>query len=403
MGTKIGVCTNVGKCDLAKQEIYLPKSAGDNLACHACHRPLYIIEKNNHLSYIIGIAVVAAIGLGGYFYMHGASSSAGAQSGVVQTEDSGDDYSRIIQRRKLLVAVQEDGKPFFFSKNGVYGGFNYDFLQLLLKQPVWARKGDVSLVISKKTESYPEVPLALLDKDRQGNYEADIAIDGLTFLDNEGAKGVVYSDPYIEDFGYCVITMPNKVVDSVEQLAGKRVGVLAGDSDAFDAVKRKIKGAKIIELSEKPINGERIWIKHFLSTNHVDAVVYDYPFAVAEIEGRGLKIAIAKIPGKELQYKIGLRDGNPKLKEALNESIKAVKNLPEYAELLRKYFRTQNAVSAKIAEGARVHVVASGDSLAMLAEKYLGRTDRYKEIEALNNMANPNLIIVGQRLAIPER
>lgn len=49
----------------------------------------------------------------------------------------------------------------------------------------------------------------------------------------------------------------------------------------------------------------------------------------------------------------------------------------------------------------RTHTVAPGDTLWAIAEQYLGDGNRYGEIAQLNNIANPDLINVGQVLTIP--
>lgn len=48
-----------------------------------------------------------------------------------------------------------------------------------------------------------------------------------------------------------------------------------------------------------------------------------------------------------------------------------------------------------------VHVVQSGDTLWALAKKYLGDGSRYPELASLNNIANPSLILIGQKINIP--
>jgi nucleoid-associated protein YgaU len=55
------------------------------------------------------------------------------------------------------------------------------------------------------------------------------------------------------------------------------------------------------------------------------------------------------------------------------------------------------------APGARVHEVQAGESLSLLARRYLGSAQRWPEIYYLNShkIANPSWIYPGQRLAIP--
>jgi hypothetical protein len=49
------------------------------------------------------------------------------------------------------------------------------------------------------------------------------------------------------------------------------------------------------------------------------------------------------------------------------------------------------------------HKIADGDTLSNLAERYLGRADRYLEIYELNRpvLASPDLLPIGVTLKIP--
>ena len=47
------------------------------------------------------------------------------------------------------------------------------------------------------------------------------------------------------------------------------------------------------------------------------------------------------------------------------------------------------------------HVVEAGDTLTGIALKYYGDADKYKDIARANNIANPDLIRVGQKIQIP--
>jgi len=48
-----------------------------------------------------------------------------------------------------------------------------------------------------------------------------------------------------------------------------------------------------------------------------------------------------------------------------------------------------------------IHVVQAGDTLWVLAKKYLGDGNRYTELASLNSIANPSIISIGQKITIP--
>ena len=47
------------------------------------------------------------------------------------------------------------------------------------------------------------------------------------------------------------------------------------------------------------------------------------------------------------------------------------------------------------------HTVQQGDTLWGIAKKYYGNGAQYPKIASANNIANPNVISVGQVLSIP--
>lgn len=49
----------------------------------------------------------------------------------------------------------------------------------------------------------------------------------------------------------------------------------------------------------------------------------------------------------------------------------------------------------------RTHIVVRGDTLWGIAQKYYGNGNRYKDIAKANNISNPDIIHVGQKLLIP--
>jgi LysM repeat protein len=50
----------------------------------------------------------------------------------------------------------------------------------------------------------------------------------------------------------------------------------------------------------------------------------------------------------------------------------------------------------------RIYTVVSGDTLWAIAERFYGDGSQYPKIASVNGIANPDLIMVGQQLTIPE-
>jgi LysM repeat protein len=54
------------------------------------------------------------------------------------------------------------------------------------------------------------------------------------------------------------------------------------------------------------------------------------------------------------------------------------------------------------APARRIYTVVSGDTLWAIAERFYGDGSKYPQIASANGIANPDLIMVGQELTIPE-
>jgi LysM repeat protein len=255
---------------------------------------------------------------------------------------------------------------------------------------------EIKLDTDHEVDAYEKVPKQLL----QGT-SVDIAIDGLTFNDDD-LKGVVYTIPYVKDFGYALIAQNNSSVTSIEVANGKTIGILKGDPDAMAFAKRTFPNSRLVELSDKADEHGK-WIVGYIDSHQVDAVMYDYPFAVAELEGTDMQFVSPKIAGSNIEYKIGVRAGDKDLQEALNSAIRKVTASDAYTDMLKTYFMSSKVAAVRSAKGNEtVYVVVRGDTLSTIAQTRLGDKMRYPEIQSRNNLANPNFISVGQKLVIPK-
>jgi ABC-type amino acid transport substrate-binding protein len=312
-----------------------------------------------------------------------------------QKSSSDGTLASIIDKGVVRVSVQSPSVPFYSVVDGKPKGFNVDFMKMLFAQSEF--KGKITIDTDHAVDTYADVPKQLLTG------KVDIAIDGLTF-NNDDLPGVVYSIPYVKDFGYSLITTKGNVIQSAADVVGMKVGVLQGDPDVRAFVEQAFPGAKIVELSDKAdANGK--WIVGHFKAHTVDAVVYDYPFAVAEVDGTGiLQFAMTKIKGSDIQYRIGMRKGDTDLLAAVNSAIRKVMDSEAYPNMLKTYFMSTNVALVRRASSGEVsYIVSKGDTLSTIAQSQLGDIKRYTDIQARNNLANPNFITVGQKLVIPSK
>jgi len=324
------------------------------------------------------------------------STPAPAPAQAPQIVPSKDALTSITQNGVVRISVENPSEPFYGESNGAAHGFNVEFAKLLFSQSEFGGR-PIQIDTRHEVEKYSDVPKQLLLTDSDGNSTVDIAMDGLTYEDNTPA-GVVYSNPYVEDFGYALIVGPDSSVRSLADLSGKTIGILKGDPDVKAFVQRMAPTATLKEVSD----ADPDFIAKSVDGHLVDAFVYDYPFAVDSVKNTDLKFAVTKLDGSDISYKIGIRAADQNLLFRLNSAIAKVMRTPEYADLLRKYFVSSAVETVAATGGERTYVVKVGDTLGSIAASQLGAQARWLAIQKRNNLANPNLILIGQKLVLPK-
>lgn len=317
---------------------------------------------------------------------------------------SADALKSILTNCVVRIAVENPSQPFYNDDNGQISGFNVDFAHLLFADSVFTSQshcGPIRVDTSHEVAEYAQVPKQLLVKDGAGNYTVDMAMDGLTYQDDQPALGIEYSTPYVTDFGYSLITGPNSKIKTQARLNDPTtaIGILKGDPDVKAYVQRQFPLAQTRAVDD----ADPHFIDKSLDNGVVDAFIYDYPFAVSSVKGTDLKFAVTKLDGSDIAYKIGVRSSDESLLTALNAAIGHVKNSDAYKALLIKYFVSDQVITTAASSGERTYTVKLGDTLGKIAASQLGSSSAYRKIQARNNLPNPDLISVGQRLVIPSR
>lgn len=308
------------------------------------------------------------------------------------------DYDIIKLRGSVNIGVQSDANPLNYVENGKRLGLDYELAKLIFSQSEFGLTSDKAIDADHQVDEYNDIPKMLKEKNNNGDYSVDIVMGGLTFVDGDDPD-VVYTIPYLEDFGYSLISKKSDTYTSLKDLRNKKIGVVKGDPDVISYVKSVLPtGATIVELSDD----SETWLSDFINGGQCSAIIYDYPFAAKEIEGSNLEIKVSKLYNSDISYKIGLRKGNEKLREELNSAIGKIKTLPEYAELLKKYLLSSNIATVKNTDNNPTYTVKSGESLSLIAKNQIGDINRWKEIQELNNIPNPHLISTGQKLILPK-
>ena len=289
---------------------------------------------------------------------------------------------RVLDAGVLRIGAEPNPPPMLFKSGARYDGFDWAVANALAK-----RIGvDTVVVVPGK---YSELPGRLIaDK-------FDVIVSGYTA--DPSIPGVDWSESYY-DYGLCLVVRKGSGVRTVDDLAGKVVG-LFNDPAAEQDVRRLVRGAKAYEKYEDGYFD-------LLAAGKIDGFVYDFPYAQEELKEYRDRLEIVQFNLTQSSYNVGVRRGATSLLKMVNAAIRELKGSEEYRQIIRKYLGgTGPAPIAKVAGGQSVYKVRPGDTLSRISRDQLGQVNRWYEIWELNKgrIADPNLIEVGWELLLPSR
>lgn len=380
---------------------------------------------------ILSVLVAAAlIGCGLKPASNGPASNGASQSPSSASGEHKNLISSIRKRGYLIMGVQASAPPMNYSPDTDpwdeahetpneeerrlkelswrREGFDFELARMIMDEMGFIHKR--ASVKAREVKEYKDL-FSLIDRrEADGSFSVDIIMSGMA-PDHGYDETISWTNKYLE-VGYALITKKDSPINSLSDCAGKRIGVVAGDNIVKAYVSAQLASAKLVELSDESDE----WLSDGLNLNQVDAVVYDYPFAVEEVKGinevakqkgvmdNALEIRVARLPNSNLEYSIGVPKGEEDFLQLLNDAIAKVtaEDNPRYAALIRKYLSSTDVRKITIPSGARVYIVRRGDSLARIAAQELGDENRWRELGALNNIGNDHLIVPNQKLILPQ-
>ncbi len=286
---------------------------------------------------------------------------------------------KIRQTGVMRVGMEGEAPPMNFAESGKPAGFDFDIANEIGRY-IGVNRVDIV------EANYDKLP----DKLRRG--EIDLMMGG--YVPDPDIENVEWSDGYL-DFGLCLIVKRSSAINDIKQLGGKTVGIY-DDPAAETWLKENVTGTKAV----KKYTGTG-WFAN-LEKGQVDAIIYDYPFAVAEIRDFP-KLKIVKLNLNASRYAAGIVEKNDDLLNMVNKAITDLMKSDRYGQLVQKYLITKSIETQPIAKGSKTYTVRAGDTLSRIAQKELGSTDDWLKIWNLNKnrLANPHLIYVGLQLLMP--
>ncbi|SFK68148.1 polar amino acid transport system substrate-binding protein [Paenibacillus sp. 1_12] len=161
-----------------------------------------------------------------------------------------------------------------------------------------------------------------------GNFDIGLSGIGVT---EERLKTLDFSEHIAYDEVVAVYNKKTTGINSPEDIKGRIVGVVTGSSNG-DAPARKIGGYK--ELKTYPGQAEAF---HDLQNGRIEVMVTGKMLAGHWIktEGKDYMVSPKGLEGRKLA--VAMKQGEPDLKNAINEAILAAKKQGKYEEIAQKW------------------------------------------------------------------
>lgn len=119
-----------------------------------------------------------------------------------------------------------------------------------------------------------------------------------------------------------------------------------------------------------------------------DALKQKYQPVVDAINNNGGRVLNINLDGEQLYLKAEM--DSEAGKDKVWDAIKGVD--PTFADLKH---------DIEVKAGGQMYIVQAGDSLSKIAKHFYGDAQKYERIAKANDIDNPDLIKVGQKLEIP--
>ncbi|WP_430784606.1 basic amino acid ABC transporter substrate-binding protein [Actinoplanes sp. G11-F43] len=162
--------------------------------------------------------------------------------------------------------------------------------------------------------------------------KCDVAAAGMTITD-ERKQVLDFSDPYF-DATQALAVQTGKTVKTLEELAGKRLGVQGGTTGE-DYIKTQV-GEKKLDI-EVVSYKDLAALQQALATNQVEAAVNDLPVWNEYIKANPGKVEVAAGFDTGEQYGFAVKKGNAELLKAVNEALAAARGDGKYDEIYKQW------------------------------------------------------------------
>ena len=268
--------------------------------------------------FLIASIFVVSCSVGGNKSEQVSSNNAAANSKVVENVDNS--LQKVKSAGKLVLGLDDTFAPMGFKdENGDIVGFDID-----LAREVAARMG---VNLEPKHIAWETSSLSLT------NGDVDVLWNGVNI--NEERKAYMnFSKPYLNNMLVIVKYVDNNAINSIDDLAGKVVGVQSGGN--YEQIANNKFVSKIKELNQY---GSNIDAFVDLQSHRLDAVIMDDVFAQYYIaEKKAPFVIVASTPLTDGVYAVGFRKSDVELLNEVNRILDEMKADGKAAEISQKWF-----------------------------------------------------------------
>jgi len=205
--------------------------------------------------------------------------------------------------------------PFEQGKAPNYEGFDIDLMEAIAEN-------------IGRTAEFQDTSFDTIFRDlAQGKFDA---VASATTITDEREKSVDFTNPYYLS-EQAILVEEGSDIDSVEALAGTKVGVQQGTTgEEYSEANAEADEVRTFPGGSDAVNA--------LKAGTVDAVVIDIPVAENAVEaGGGIEISAA-VPTEE-EYGFAVAQDETELLEELNEGLKQAIDDGTYATIYEKWFK----------------------------------------------------------------
>ena len=286
------------------------------------------------------VALVAGLGgCAGFSPVSGADAQGGASAGV---EKQAAELS-LVHKGAMTVACPLNCLPYFQDANGVQTGFGCELMDAV------AQRLDVEVAWSKADSA--DAALARAQVAGQTVRGAQVRADAaMTVADAvSGQVGSVVADdasgmvrvPFV-DVSQCLAAKKSSAVESVDDLGGCKVGVLAGSLGAAWAAS-SLADVQLVEYNNV---GE---LFSALQARNVDAVVADEQAANYHLRvSYGDEHVVQHIEGADAGYALAFDADNEALAQAVAQALCAMREDSSYQQLCDAWFSEADNSRGKV-------------------------------------------------------